>query len=1025
MNLNKILKISGAIVFTIATIVFLFSAERTGSLWDCGEFILGAYKLQVVHPPGAPLFMLIGRLFTLVGDLISSNPSDIAFALNIMSSLCTAATATFVGWSTIRFSSLLFGSREEQSYDQGTSIVLIAAGIAAGLTTAFCTSIWFSAVEGEVYAMSTMFTAMTVWAVVKWYTLPEENDRWLIFAIYAAGLSIGVHLLSLLTFPALAILVYVRKAKKTSLFGILSATAIGAAIVPIVQKVIVSGIPSMWQSFDIFLVNSLGLPYHFGIIPTLLVIGAIIYFMLRYAKKKNSKTIEIVAIGTLMTIIGFSTFGTIPIRANADTPVNMNVPSDAARMLPYLNREQYGERPLLYGPHYEAAAIKYDRVERKGRVSFPPYLDEAPDSEYVPVDEKITPVYKASDKMLFPRIAHAEQGRPGLYKQWYQHMFNGDPKPSFGFNIAFFLRYQIGWVYSRYFMWNFVGRQNGEQGFNNWDKSSGHWASGVGFVDEARLYSMDKLPETKKRHKGTNSYYFLPLIFGLIGLFYQAFKSKNEFYTLIILFLITGVGIILYVNSPPNEPRERDYVFVGSFFTFCIWIGMAVPALYKMSIEKLNIGSIPSAALASVLVLTAPFIMAFQNFDDSGRAEHYASSDYAKNFLNSLEENAIIFTYGDNDTYPLWYVQEVENVRTDVRIVNLSLIAVDWYINKLRRKVNDSEALKLTVPAEAYRGNQRNQLPFFNGGKEEKALPLADVLKFVGEDHPVGGSSMQFKSYVPTHQLYIPTNYEAARRLNMYNPADSLAIESEIRLTFGESKGWLTKDDLAIMDVIASNIWERPIYFATTCKNEKLLGLNDYMQYEGLALRIVPIKTPSDRSLSIYGSGRVDTEEAYDNIVNKFVWGNFDKKELFVDNSYGAAVQAHRMVMMRTAEALLKEGQKQKSIDVLDKYFEGFPHMNFPYDASTSTFIQLYIQAGDVEKAKFHARILATETADFLEFYNDIDPDVVQTSFASDMAYRQRSVNTLLSFLPALKDEAFKKEMEEILNPYRATQVPN
>lgn len=1025
MNINKILKIAGGVVFTIATIVFVLSAERTGSLWDCGEFILGAYKLQVVHPPGAPFFMLVGRLFTLLGDIFSTNSSHIAFALNIMSGLATAMAATFVAWSSIRFSSLLFGGREQQAYDLGSSLSLIGGGIAAGLATAFCTSIWFSAVEGEVYAMSTMFTAMTVWAVVKWYTLPEENDRWLIFAVYAAGLSIGVHLLSLLTFPALAILVYMRKAKKTSIIGVIGATAVGAAVVPLVQKFIVTGIPSLWLSFDVFLVNSLGLPYHMGIIPTLLLVGAIIFFLLRYARKKNNKTLELVTICTMMIIIGFSTFGTIPIRANADTPVNMNVPSDAARMLPYLNREQYGERPLLYGPHYEASPVRYDREERKGRVSFPPYFDEQSDSEYVPVEEKLSPIYKASDKMLFPRIAHSDGGRPGLYKQWYQHMFNGEPRPSFAFNLAFFVKYQLGWVYTRYFMWNFVGRQNGDQGFNSWDKSSGHWASGIEFIDETRLYEMDYLPETLRKHKASNNYYFLPLIFGLIGFFYQAFKSKNEFYTLVILFLITGIGIIIYTNSPPNEPRERDYVFIGSFFTFCMWIGLAVPALYRMMREKLKFGSVPTALLASILVLTAPFIMAFQNFDDSGRAHHTASSDYAKNFLNSLEPNAIIFTYGDNDTYPLWYVQEVENVRTDVRIVNLSLIAVDWYINKLRRKVNDSEALNLTIPAASYRGNKRNQLPFFNGGKAESPLPLIDVLKFIGEDHPVGGSSMQFESYIPTHEFYIPTDINAARRMNMFTDADSVAIENEIRISFPESKGWLTKDDLAILDVIASNIWDRPIYFAVTCRNDKLLGLNDYMQVEGLALRIVPIKTPSDKSLNIYGSGRVNTEKAFDNIVNKFLWGGFDKKELFVDHSYGAAVQAQRMVMMRTAEALLNKGQSQKAEEVVDTYFEGFPHMNFAYDISTATFIQLYIRAGAPEKAKEHARILATETADFLEFYQSIDPDVLQTSFAADMSYRQRTINTLRSLLPSFRDPDFMAEIEGILAPFSTSQVPN
>ena len=1023
-SIDKLLKIAGGIVFIVASIVFFLTAERSGSLWDCGEFILGAYKLQVVHPPGAPLFLLVGRIFALLGEMIGSGPEAIAIGVNYLSALCSAGAATFVGFSTLRLSSLYFKS-EKQTYDNPTSLVLISSGIMAGLATAFCSSIWFSAVEGEVYGMSTMFTALTAWAVIKWYTKPDATDKWLVFACYSAGLSVGVHLLSLLTFPALAILIYLKKSKEASLKGIFVATALGAVSVPLIQKVIISGIPALWKNLELFCVNSLGLPFHSGIVPTIAIICGALYMAYRYAQKRNSRNLELIVVSAFMIVIGYSIFGMVVIRANADTPVNMNVPSDAARLLPYLNREQYGERPLAYGPHYEASPVGYDREARKGRVSFPPYYDEVAGSDYQVVDEKIKPKYNAADKMLFPRVAHAEMGRPALYKQWYQHIFNGTPKPSFAFNIAFFMKYQIGWVYTRYFMWNFVGRQNGDQGFYAWNKSAGHWSSGIKFIDEAKLYNMDEQPTTMKNNKANNNYYFLPLIFGLIGLFFHAFRKTNDFYALLIMFLITGIGIILYTNSPPNEPRERDYVFIGSFFTFCIWIGMAVPAIFVMLKEKFNFTGLPAAGLASALVLSAPLIMGFQNFDDHDRSELSGSRDYASNFLNSLDQNAILFTYGDNDTYPLWYAQEVEGIRTDVRVVNLSLIAVDWYINKLTRKVNNSPALKLTIPGSSYRGNKRNQVPFYNGGKEERPISLIDGLRHIGEKHEVGSASMQFESFVPSHEFFIPTNYEAAQRLGMYNPGDSIAIEKEIRLSFAKSKSWLVKDELAIMDVIASNIWERPVYFATTCKNDKLLGLNDYMQYEGLALRIVPIKTPSDKSMSIYGSGRVATEKAYPNIMNKYKWGNFDKKDLFVDNSFGAAVQAHRMVMMRTAEALLSEGQRQKSIDIVDKYFEGFPHMNFAFDASTTPFVNLYVRAGAVEKAKSIMRVLANETAEYLNFYNSIDPDILQSSFSQDMAYRQRTVSSLNSLAGALNDPAFKKEIDDLLAQFTTTTVPN
>ena len=728
----------------------------------------------------------------------------------------------------------------------------------------------------------------------------------------------------------------------------------------------------------------------------------------------------------LMICIGFSTIGVVVIRANADTPVNMNVPSDATRLLPYINREQYGERALLFGPNYEATPSGYDRTKRYGRVDFPPYQNTTiKDIQYSIVDEKIKAKYSGKDKMLFPRIADSGQGRPGVYRQWFQSMLGGTAQPTFLFNAAFFLKYQVNWMYTRYFFWNFVGRQNGKQGFYSWNKSSGNWESGIKFIDEMKLYNMDEVPETMKRHKGNNNYYFLPLIFGFIGLLFHARKRPKDFGAIFTLFLMTGIGIILYSNQPPNEPRERDYVLVGSFFTFCMWIGMAVPAIYSMCVSKIKLGGMPAAGLATALVLTAPVIMGTQNYDDHSRSEHFASRDYAKNFLHSVAPNAIIFTYGDNDTYPLWYVQEVEDVRRDVRIVNLSLIAVDWYINKLTRKVNDSPALKLTIPPEAYRGNKRNQVPFYNNNQPERPMELTQVLKFVASTNQVNAGNMVFQSYLPTHEMFIPTNFQAVKNMNFFRGTDSVKIENRIRIKFGESKTWLTKDDLAVLDIIGSNIWERPIYFATTCKNEKLLGLNDYMQYEGLALRLVPVKTPSDRSLSIYGSGRVAADVTYDNIINKFSWGNFDKKELFVDNSYAAAVQAHRMIFMRTAETLVRGGKTQKAIDIVDKFFEAFPHMNFPYDAGVTPFINLYVRMGQMEKAKEHMRILASESADYLQFYQSIDPDVIHNSFTQDQSYRLRALQSVLVMAASVGDDAFNKEMQSILAPYNATQVPN
>ncbi len=1014
-------------VFLVTMTVYFFTAERTGSLWDCGEFILGAYKLQVVHPPGAPLFLIVGRLFAWVGDLLSSNPSDIAFAVNLLSALCTAAGAALVAHLTMLLSKIVM----DQNYPDSDNTWLCAgAGLVAGLASGFCASIWFSAVEGEVYAMSTFFTILTVWAVVKWYTLPNENthDRWLVFSAYSAGLSVGVHLLSLLAFPALALLVYFKKKSTHTYKGAFVAMIAGGAIIPIVQKFIIAGIPALWNSLEIFSVNSLGLPFDFGVIPTLLIVAGVFYAGFRYAANKNSHLVSLLTMGALMITLGFSTVGVVVIRAKADTPVNMNVPSDATRLLPYLNREQYGERALLFGPHYAASPIGYDKSDRRGKVDFPPYTNaEIQDKEYQVVEEKISAKYKSSDKILFPRIGHSELGRAALHERWYQQIFGGTPTPSFAYNIAFYLKYQVNWMYFRYFMWNFAGRQNGTQGFAPWDKSAGHWESGIKPIDEMRLYNMDQLPKTMREHKARNHFYMIPMILGLLGLVFHLRNSPKEFSALFALFLITGIGIMTYTNPPPNEPRERDYVLAGSMFTYSIWIGLAALALFTMIRERAKLAFMPSTALAVGLALTAPILMGSGNFDDMGRRHHYASRDYAKNFLNSLQPNAILFTYGDNDTYPLWYAQEVENVRRDVRIVNLSLIAVDWYINKLRRKLNDSEPIKLTIPAAAYRGSKRNQVPFYNGGREERPLDLSSVLRFIGSDNQLSasGGTMTFESYIPTHQMFIPVNIDAVNRLGLIRSGDSVVIENQIQLNFSPDKAWLTKDDLAVMDVIGSNIWERPIYFATTCRNEKLLGLNDYMQMEGLALRIVPFKSTSDPTFQIYGSGKVATDLAYDNIMNKWAWGNFDKKQLYVDNSYGAAIQAHRMVMMRTANELLLKGEVQKAVDIADKFFEGFPHMNFQYDAGITSFLNIYLQTGQREKLIKHAGILAEETRDFLNFYESINPDVLQSSFMQDYRYRMQAAQSLFGIASMLKDDGFSAMVEEKLSKYRSGQMLN
>lgn len=1003
LSLKRLTAITSALVFFITFMVYYHSVERTGSLWDCGEFILGAYKLQVVHPPGAGLFLIIGRLFAWVAELVSNDPSDIAFAVNLMSALCTSLAAVFMAQITMMLGQLFFRGKDEET-ETGESVALMFAGLVTGLATAFASSVWFSAVEGEVYAMSTMFTALTFWSAVHYYMITDEDkaNRWLMFSIFSGALSIGVHLLSILTFPTIGLLVYLKKYKEHNWLGAFAALAAGGGVMIFLQRFIIAGIPALWKNMELFTVNSLGLPFHTGLIPTILLLGGLIYYLLRYAHKNGNQLVQNIAIAGALMMIGFSTVGVVVIRANADTPVNMNVPSDAMRLLPYLNREQYGERALLYGPHYAAKVKDVTRKERYGRVG----------DKYEVVDEKLDYVYDNRDKMLFPRIGHSD--RVELHGVW-RDALGGSSKgaPGMGYNLGFMWNYQVNWMYWRYFMWNFVGKQNAEQGFFPWDVRSGHWQSGITPVDEAKLYKMDSLPDTMKNEFSTNTYYFLPLIFGLIGLIFHFRERPKEMGALLFLFIITGLGIIVFSNQPPNEPRERDYVLAGSFMTFCIWIGFAVLALFKWTRNK--VPAMAAAGVAGLLVLSAPVIMAMENFDDHSRKHHYASRDYAANFLNSVAPNSIIFTYGDNDTYPLWYAQEVEGIRRDVRVVNLSLIAVDWYINKLRKKVNDSPPIKLQLTEEEYRGKNRNQIFFTDalGGDLNRPTNVFEAFRFIKDPK----NTINGQTILNTQKLYLPIDREKYNAMGLQK-IDTSEWVSQLEFNFS-GKDFITKDDLAVLDLIVSNFYERPIYFAITCQAEKLLGLNPYMEMEGLALRVSPTNTRVRSQLpSIYGFGDIDLEKTYDVVMNKWKWGNFDKQRLFVDRSYMAELQAMKLVMLRAAIEFEREGDKKRAAEMSNKYFEAFPHMNFPYDYGIVPFINVLVQAEAWEDVKKQVRILAEETRQYLDFYESQTDQEVLDNFKQDYQARLSTVQDVKEIADKTGDPAFIKEMETLLANY-------
>ncbi len=1002
----------GWLVFLVSFLVYFFAVERTGSLWDCGEFILGAYKLQVVHPPGAPIFLLIGRLFAWLADVFSSNPAHIAFAVNLFSGIATAAAAMFVAWTTMIFAKLaLVGRNRKDDLEATHQLLIVGSGVVAGFATAFSSSIWFSAVEGEVYALSTFFTTLTLWATIKWYSMPNdvETDRWLVFAVYSAGLSTGVHLLSILTFPAIGLFFYFKRYKEHTIVGMLAAFGVGVVLLGLIQVLIITGIPSLWAQLELLMVNGFGLPFHTGLIPLLLIIGAVLYVGFRYAHRHQNALVQNLMVGLSLILVSYSVIGVVVIRANAGPPINMNAPTDAHRLLPYLNRDQYGERALLKGPHFDAQVVSTKTEDKYGRVG----------DRYEVVDYKVTPEYKASDETLFPRMGHNDSQRKQLYRIWIDKKSG---KPSMSDNISFFWKYQVKFMYWRYFMWNFAGKQNGEQGVFSWDLKRGHWQTGIPFVDNLLLYNQKELPTTMKNNKARNNYFLLPFLFGLLGLLYQFRNRRNDAIGLIALFLITGIGIIVYSNQPPQEPRERDYVLVGSFFTFCIWIGLGVIAGYRL-LQKLPLGK--SAAPAAVgLVLLAPLVMAFQNFDDHSRRHLSAARDYAHNFLETCEPNSIIFTYGDNDTYPLWYAQEVEGIRTDVRVVNLSLIAVDWYINTARRKVNDSPAIKFTLPKEAYRGFKRNVLYWPPNGSKQP-MSVAAALKFMGERHPLRGSGREFESHMPTKNFLLNIDKNRAVQSGWVDASERDKIVSQIPINI--SDGSMTKDELAILDIIYSNMYDRPIYFAVTSRENKLMGLGQYMQLEGLGLRILPIQTPQKAArFGIHGNGRVDVDKVYDLVINKFKWGGFDKQDVFVTSSIVPSYFAHKTLIERTAFELLAKGENQKAVDLVDKFFEAFPHMNYPYDARILNLLRVYEQAGAYDSAKKHMEILANETEEYLRFYQSLSVQDLNAGFEGDQRTALQQVVPELKRLAQQKgDTEYLNELNARFDPYQVTSISN
>ncbi|HNP98385.1 MAG TPA: DUF2723 domain-containing protein [Bacteroidia bacterium] len=926
MNYQRTNNLVGWITFLIATFVYISTIEPTGSFWDCGEFIATAHKLEVGHPPGAPLFLMLARIFILFGG---DNVRMFPIAVNILSALMSSFTILFLFWTITALAKKIVIGKAEASADK--IIAVMGAGLVGALAYTFTDSFWFSAVEGEVYASSSFFTAIVFWAIFKWENHSEEphNLRWLILIAYLMGLSIGVHLLNLLTIPALAFVVYFKK-YKVSTKGIIYTSLIGVLVLGFIQYGIIQGVITLAGTFDRMFVNGFGMPFGSGIIfYGLLIIGGVIWGLI-YTKKKNHPIWNTAILCFTFIMIGYSSFAQIIIRSAANPPLDENNPENVFNFISYLKREQYGERPLFIGQYYNARII--DQVTGDDT-----WAKIEGEKKYVKGPSKVEPVYEADKTTVFPRMWSNQQSHINEYKKWAD--VKGDRTPTFGENLKFFFVYQMGEMYWRYFMWNFVGRQNDLQGPGGITK--GNWISGIKFIDEMRLGPQDNLPESMTNNKARNMMFFLPFILGIIGMVYHYSRDNKDAWVVMLLFFFTGVAIVIYLNGTPLQPRERDYAYAGSYYAFAIWIGLGVLSLYEF-LKKRIPATAAALSMTALCLVAVPAVMAKAEWNDHDRSDRYTSRDFATDYLNSCERNAILFTNGDNDTFPLWYVQEVEGVRTDVRVVNLSLLNTDWYVDQLKRKYYDSDPINISWAQDKYMLGRRDYIPFYDRGLKE-AVELKEMVDFMGSDDAQAKArtnSGEEVNYFPTKNVKLTVNREEVLANGVVSKDEADKIVPV--MTWSLDGNYLMKNDLMILNILANNHWKRPIYFATTVGSENYLNLEPYFQLEGLTYRIVPIRTDSKSDMV---PGRVNTNIMYNNVMTKFAWGNMNKPEVYLDENNMRMTTNFRINFSRLAEELMNENKRDSAIKVLDKCLEVMPDKTIPYNYFMTKIAELYYRA--------------------------------------------------------------------------------
>jgi len=989
-NYRLINNISGWAVFIVAAVTYLMTIEPTASLWDCGEFIASCFKLEVGHPPGNPVFMVMGRFFTLFAG---GNVSKVAATVNAMSALASAFTILFLFWTITHLARKIL-LKSENHYNTGRIIAVMAAGIVGAIAYSFSDSFWFSAVEGEVYASSAFFTALVFWAILKWEDVAEEKyaDRWIILIAFLMGLSIGVHLLNLLTLPGM-VLVYYFKKFEFSWKGFSISLATSIILLSLLMYGIMPGVVTISSKFDWFFVNTLGLPSNSGMLFHVILVAVLFIFAVKfsysstnrikngvlaiaalfftgiwvisgsvilnilvlliisgiimYMADKSRATLNTLLTAIMVILIGYSANAIILIRSSANTPLNENNPSNPFNLLYFLNREQYGDRPLFKGPYYNAPVTDY--TEGK-----PKYALE--NGKYIITGHNLERIYDPRFITLFPRMWSDANDHQEVYQEWGR--VKGTPiqvtdqsgekkvlkKPTFSENLRFMFSYQFDYMYFRYFMWNFSGKQNDTQGTGG--AINGNWITGIKFLDEPRLGTSD-LPGDMKTDPSRNKYYLLPFILGLAGMFYQLNRDNKNWGIILLLFAMTGIAIVIYLNQYPNQPRERDYAYAGSFYFFAVWIGLGVLAVFE-GLSKL-ISEKMAAPVAGLLCFFAvPVVMGTQNWDDHDRSGRYLTRDVAFDYLNSCAPDAILFTNGDNDTFPLWYAQEVEGKRTDIRVCNLMLLNTDWYIDQMKSRAYGSAPLPVTLPVNKYYDGINNQL--FIVEKTKDPVDISTIIDFVKSDNKatkVQVSTTEILDIIPSRTIRIPVDKAKVLASGTVKPEDADKIVPYIDIKLKGNS--ILKSQLIVLDILAHNNWDRPVYFVTGYHNDAL-GLEEYFQLEGLAFRLVPIKSQNKNWLDY---GRIDTDILYQNMIKKFVWGGANKKSVDIDYNHKRTliVVKARLNYARLAKALSVEGKNEKAIETLNFCMAALPLEKIPYDPYMADIIEAYFAAGATDKA--------------------------------------------------------------------------